>query len=92
MMHTSRLFRNFALGSPSRRDVLSMAALVCGLLALTHPGEVCGESSVLAWGANGSGQTNVPGGLTNVVMVAAGAFHNMALRSDGTSRGQKHLF
>ena len=30
------------------------------------------------------GQTNVPPDLTNVVAVAAGYFHSVALRADGT--------
>jgi hypothetical protein len=39
---------------------------------------------VVAWGANQSGQINVPPGLSNVVAVAAGALHSVALRADGT--------
>ena len=37
---------------------------------------------VVAWGS-GSG-TNLPPGLTNVVALANGASHSLALRSDGT--------
>ena len=36
---------------------------------------------VVAWGY---GQSGVPGGLTNVISVAAGVFHGLALKSDGT--------
>jgi alpha-tubulin suppressor-like RCC1 family protein len=39
---------------------------------------------VAAWGWNGQGQTNVPAGLTNVVAVASGASHTLALKRDGT--------
>jgi hypothetical protein len=39
---------------------------------------------VAAWGANNYGQTNVPASLTNAVAIAAGSYHNLALRSDGT--------
>lgn len=39
---------------------------------------------VSAWGNNASGQTNVPPGLTNVVAIAAGYSHSLALKSDGT--------
>jgi hypothetical protein len=39
---------------------------------------------VLAWGLNEYGQTNVPTGLKNVVAIAAGGWHNLALKSDGT--------
>jgi hypothetical protein len=42
---------------------------------------------VVAWGWNASGQTNVPAGLSNVVAVAAGSRHCLALKSDGTVVG-----
>ena len=38
----------------------------------------------MAWGNNSCGQTNVPGGLSNVVAVAGGFYHSLALKSDGT--------
>jgi hypothetical protein len=41
------------------------------------------DGSVIAWGRNDNGQTNVPAGLSNVVAVAAGLAHNLALRADG---------
>ena len=39
---------------------------------------------VVAWGNNTYGQTNVPAGLSNVVAIAAGAYHCLAAKSDGT--------
>ena len=45
---------------------------------------VCGQGrTVMAWGDGFSGQTKVPGGLSNVVAVAGGGSHSLALRSDG---------
>ena len=41
-------------------------------------------NTVVAWGSNSSGQTNVPAGLTNIAMMAAGSAHNLALRANGT--------
>jgi alpha-tubulin suppressor-like RCC1 family protein len=38
---------------------------------------------VVAWGENSSGQTNVPEGLADVVAVAGGQSHSLALRGDG---------
>ena len=42
------------------------------------------DGTVVAWGKNDYGQTNVPFGLSNVVAVSAGPRDNLALRSDGT--------
>ena len=39
---------------------------------------------MVAWGDNGYGQTNVPPGLSNVVAIAAGGYHSLALQSNGT--------
>lgn len=41
---------------------------------------------VIAWGDNHWGQTNVPSNLTNVIAIAAGSAHSVALLSDGTVR------
>ena len=49
------------------------------------PVQMCGlGTSVVAWGDNSYGQTNVPAGLSNVVAVAGGGGHSAALRNDGT--------
>src|SRR5438552_17020255 len=40
--------------------------------------------SVVAWGENSHGQTDIPTDATNVVAIAAGGFHNLALRNEGT--------
>jgi hypothetical protein len=41
-------------------------------------------SSVIAWGDNSGGQTNVPPNLTDAVAVAGGDYHSVALHHDGT--------
>ena len=40
--------------------------------------------TVVAWGLNDFGQTNVPAGLSGVMAIAAGGRHTVALKSDGT--------
>lgn len=39
---------------------------------------------MIAWGYNQFGQTNIPSGLSNVVAIAGGGLHSLALKSDGT--------
>ena len=41
-------------------------------------------SPILAWGDDSAGELNVPVGTANVVAIAAGGDHSLALRSDGT--------
>ncbi|MBV9898233.1 MAG: hypothetical protein JO020_29100, partial [Chloroflexi bacterium] len=42
------------------------------------------DGTMVAWGFNNGGQTNVPPGLSGVVTIAAGGEHNLALKSAGT--------
>ncbi|MGZ5529076.1 MAG: immunoglobulin domain-containing protein, partial [Limisphaerales bacterium] len=48
-----------------------------------HSLAVLTNGTVIAWGDNPYGETNVPSGLTNVVAVAGGAYHSVALVNDG---------
>ncbi|WP_444705554.1 hypothetical protein [Microbacterium aurantiacum] len=48
------------------------------------PGASATSGTVVAWGDNAFGQTAVPAGLADVVAIAAGRFHSLALHSDGT--------
>jgi alpha-tubulin suppressor-like RCC1 family protein len=57
--------------------VLSMACLA----GFTTP-LIAG--TVVAWGDNTDGQTTVPSGLGGVTAIAGGAYHSLALKSDGT--------
>ncbi len=40
--------------------------------------------TIIAWGSNSQGQRSVPEGLSNVIAMASGGNHNLALRGDGT--------
>lgn len=41
------------------------------------------DGTVLAWGDNEYGQTNIPPSASNVVAISSGWYHNLALRADG---------
>lgn len=58
--------------------------MVSNSLGVTNSAADLSVVSVAAWGANESGQTNVPAGLTNVIALAAGSSHSLALNADGT--------
>jgi hypothetical protein len=60
------------------RDVTAIAGGYAHSLALKSDG------AVVAWGANGNGQSSVPVGLSSVVAVAAGDYHSLVLKRDGT--------
>ena len=66
-MFSQRMKASFHKLSPL---LLLLFCLVC-LLCPVAEGAV---GTVIAWGDNSSGQTNVPPGLTNVIAVAAGEF------------------
>ena len=61
------------------------------LVATNSAGRVNGSDWMLApgkkvrgWGYNASGQADAPAGLSNVVSIAAGYSHNLALKTEGT--------
>ena len=41
------------------------------------------DGTVVGWGANGSGQSTIPAGLTQCLALAAGSAHSLALKADG---------
>jgi alpha-tubulin suppressor-like RCC1 family protein len=60
-------------------------ANVVAIAAADHIVVLKSDGTVVAWGPNDHGQTNVPAGLSNVVAVAAGAANSLALKADGTA-------
>ena len=59
-------------------NVVAIAAENWTYLALKNDG------TVIAWGLNNVGQTNVPAGLSNVTAIATDYIHSLALKNDGT--------
>jgi Putative Ig domain/von Willebrand factor type A domain/Regulator of chromosome condensation (RCC1) repeat len=66
---------------PPPADATNVVAIAAGY---THDLALRGDGTVIAWGNNDLGKTNVPSGLTNVVELAAGEYHSLALKADGT--------
>ena len=64
---------------PGLTNVVAIAGGDAHSLALKSDG------TVVAWGDNFWGQTNVPAGLTNAVAIAAGSDHSIALTAAGKS-------
>jgi len=64
----------------------SFGSVTSSNAALTvHPlGTPGKKGQIVAWGDNSLGQTNVPPGLSNVIEVVSGEYHNLALLADGT--------
>ena len=68
--------------------ILVIAALVIPLaLGAISPVKASTVSTVVGWGWNYYGQTNIPSDLTDVVAIAAGSSHTLVLKSDGTVVG-----
>jgi hypothetical protein len=68
---------NYTVGITN--PVGSVTSAVAVLAVLAGPPTV-----VVGWGANDHNQITIPVGLTNVVGVAAGGYHSLALKTDGT--------
>lgn len=69
--------RNFGLS----RSLLAFSCLIWSVLALLGTSFA---GRIVAWGDNSAGQTDVPPDLTNVVGIAAGNWHGLALTANGT--------
>src|SRR4051812_32485741 len=72
--------------------LISISMTVGGLGAtglITNPAAAAAPipGRVVAWGEDGDGQTAPPPALSSAIAVAAGAYHSLALRSDGTVMG-----
>ena len=57
-------------------------AILVGLVCVAAVSHAVGQ--VMVWGDNTYGQTNVPASATNVIALAAGDSHCLALKADGT--------
>lgn len=69
----------------SRRPRVPTAICLLGLVLVSTAPEVgIGAGLAGVWGDGSSGQTFIPWNATNLVGIAAGTSHNLAVRTDGT--------
>ncbi len=71
----------------NQRDQRRIWLVALSLLVACLVRHSLGAGLVAAWGDGFYGQTTIPWDATNVVQVAAGATHSVALRADGTLVG-----
>ena len=67
------------IGAMGRVAVLVLLAAFAG----TATGRAQAPN-VTGWGYNANGQTTIPAGLSDAKAIAAGYYHSLALKSDGT--------
>ncbi len=63
---------------------LGLSNLTAIAAGATHSIGLREDGTVVCWGMNTYGQTNMPAGLSNVIAISAGLYHTVALKSDGT--------
>jgi len=71
-------------GQSSMRSDPTLPIKATQIAAGDHSLALKSDGTVVAWGDNRYGQTNVPTELNDVKAIAAGISHSMALNSDGT--------
>ena len=66
--------------------VLGVLAMLVSLLFNPGTGhaQTSASGTVVAWGSNLEGQTDIPAGLNDVTAISAGGSHSLALKNDGT--------
>jgi alpha-tubulin suppressor-like RCC1 family protein len=78
-------------GNPAGGGGSSLYAFLSNVVSIVQGAQhivvLKNDGTVIAFGNNTYGQTNVPVGLSNVIAIAAGANHSLALRGDGTIIG-----
>ncbi|MGD0208940.1 MAG: immunoglobulin domain-containing protein [Verrucomicrobiota bacterium] len=65
-------------------NIGTYSLVVSNVAGTTNADATIELGQVAAWGDNGYGQITVPTGMTNIIAVAAGYLHSLALRADGT--------
>ena len=67
-----------------RKKPSVMLLTLCLLLSAGLTGRAAVPGSIVGWGWNAYGQATGPAGLSNVMAIAAGSSHTVAVKSDGT--------
>jgi hypothetical protein len=76
---------SYTIASAQPSNAGSYSVVVTNNYGFTNsPAALLTVSGVAAWGDNDFGQTGIVPGLTNVVAIAAGGYHNLALTGSGS--------
>ncbi|MBI5388033.1 MAG: putative Ig domain-containing protein [Verrucomicrobia bacterium] len=70
-------------GVPQEMGDFAVSVVVSNRFGVATGSFTLRVSPVVGWGGNSSGQTSIPSGLGNVVAVAAGGGHSLALTTEG---------
>jgi hypothetical protein len=75
---------SFSIGSPVSSDNGNYSVVITNAYgSIVSSNALLAVVPILAVGDNSVGQLNVPGSTTNAVAIAAGDWHNLALKADG---------
>jgi alpha-tubulin suppressor-like RCC1 family protein len=86
-LKTNGTLVNLTLADPAPSTVTNLTNVVAISEGYQHSIALKADGTMVAWGNNTYGQTNVPAGLSNVVAIAAGGYHNLALYDSGECNG-----
>lgn len=83
-VHRTRVFDYWPVSQVRYAPPAGLGDVVAIAAGALHSVGLRSDGTVVAWGLNQYGQTNVPPGLANVVEIAAGDTHSVALTATGT--------
>src|SRR5262245_17283771 len=72
-------------GAKSKRCLVLTVLLLALGAGANLKNQLASAATIVGWGFDGFGQTQVPSGFQDAIAIAAGANHGMALRKSGTA-------
>jgi hypothetical protein len=84
MLKGANLMKTKILSSNLVRVLIIVALVIPLVLGAISPASAATTNTIIGWGKNNSGEATMPANLTDVVAIAAGGAHSLALKGDGT--------